>query len=63
VHYQTIIFKGIHDSYTLIVHVNAGNPYLSGSAACHWYFNPDIPEAAPYYDRYIALTCTNFDLI
>jgi hypothetical protein len=29
-----------------------GSVYLSGSAACHWYFNPTIPEAEPYYIRY-----------
>ncbi|CAO2038100.1 unnamed protein product [Urochloa humidicola] len=29
-----------------------GDDYLSGSSACKWYFNPDIPEAAEYYDRY-----------
>jgi hypothetical protein len=32
-------------------HYFTGNPYLSGSAACHWYFNHDIPEAAKYYTR------------
>ncbi|CAN6174122.1 unnamed protein product [Urochloa humidicola] len=26
--------------------------YLSGSSACKWYFNPDIPEAEEFYDRY-----------
>lgn len=25
--------------------------YLSGSAACHWYFNPSITEAQPYHER------------
>ncbi|KAL5668700.1 hypothetical protein ACJX0J_020921, partial [Zea mays] len=25
--------------------------YLSGGAACHWYFNPSITEAHPYYAR------------
>ncbi|CAN6372249.1 unnamed protein product [Urochloa humidicola] len=29
-----------------------GEDYLSGSSACKWYFNPDIPEAADFYDRY-----------
>ncbi|CAN6290913.1 unnamed protein product [Urochloa humidicola] len=26
--------------------------YLSGSYACKWYFNPDIPEAQPFYMRF-----------
>jgi hypothetical protein len=30
----------------------AGNPYLSRSTTSHWYFNPDIPEAKEYYDRF-----------
>ncbi|XP_062194097.1 replication protein A 70 kDa DNA-binding subunit D-like isoform X2 [Phragmites australis] len=28
----------------------AGEEYLSGNAACHWYFNPSIPEAEPFYN-------------
>ncbi|ONM41516.1 hypothetical protein ZEAMMB73_Zm00001d044531 [Zea mays] len=28
-----------------------GSVYLSGGAACHWYFNPSINEAQPYYQR------------
>ncbi|KAL5684124.1 hypothetical protein ACJX0J_010509, partial [Zea mays] len=28
-----------------------GSVYLSGGAACHWYFNPSINEARPYYQR------------
>jgi hypothetical protein len=31
--------------------ITAGNPYLSGSIASHWYFNPDIPEAREHYYR------------
>ncbi|KAL6858851.1 hypothetical protein ACP4OV_017853 [Aristida adscensionis] len=27
----------------------AGEDYLSGNAACRWYFNPDIPEAQSFY--------------
>jgi hypothetical protein len=34
-------------------HYYIGDPYLSGSAACHWYFNPDVPEAQVYYGRYL----------
>ncbi|AQK50855.1 hypothetical protein ZEAMMB73_Zm00001d049590 [Zea mays] len=26
--------------------------YLNGGTACRWYFNPDIREAAPYYQRF-----------
>jgi hypothetical protein len=26
--------------------------YLSGNTTCHWYFNPTIPEAQPFYDKY-----------
>ncbi|XP_062179133.1 uncharacterized protein LOC133883733 isoform X2 [Phragmites australis] len=26
-----------------------GQEYLSGNTACHWYFNPAIPEAEPFY--------------
>jgi hypothetical protein len=37
----------------IVMHVIAGSPYLSGSAACHWYFNPDIPEAQDYYERLV----------
>ncbi|CAL5077052.1 unnamed protein product [Urochloa decumbens] len=32
-----------------------GQDYLSGSSACKWYFNPDIPdvpEAEEFYNRY-----------
>ncbi|KAL6908027.1 hypothetical protein ACP4OV_002197 [Aristida adscensionis] len=28
----------------------AEEDYLSGNAACRWYFNPAIPEAQPYYN-------------
>jgi hypothetical protein len=45
-----------------VVHVNAGNPYLSGSAACHWYFNHDIPDATMYYNRYAIDPCVEFNL-
>jgi hypothetical protein len=31
----------------------AGSPYLSGSTTCHWYFNPNIPEAQNYYERFV----------
>lgn len=27
-----------------------GSYYLSGNAACRWYFNPAIPEARPFYE-------------
>lgn len=30
--------------------------YLNGGTACRWYFNPDIKEAAPYYQRYVLST-------
>jgi hypothetical protein len=48
-------------TYTYICYVQKNNihicnttrsVYLSGSAACDWYFNPTIPEAEPYYIRY-----------
>jgi hypothetical protein len=42
--------------------VNAGNPYLSGSAACNWYFNPVILEVVPYYNRYVVDTCVQLNL-
>ncbi|CAL4928117.1 unnamed protein product [Urochloa decumbens] len=29
-----------------------GQDYLSGSSACKWYFNPEIPEAEEFYGRY-----------
>ncbi|CAL5061540.1 unnamed protein product [Urochloa decumbens] len=29
-----------------------GQDYLSGSSACKWYFNPEIPEAEDFYSRY-----------
>jgi hypothetical protein len=32
---------------------DSGSIYLSGGVACHWYFNPDIPEDETYYNRYI----------
>jgi hypothetical protein len=32
---------------------DSGSIYLSGGVAYHWYFNPDIPEAETYYNRYI----------
>jgi hypothetical protein len=30
---------------------NVGEAYLSATAACTWYFNPDIPEAQVYYSK------------
>jgi hypothetical protein len=32
-----------------------GIRFLGGVAACHWYFNPVIREAAMYYERYVYL--------
>ncbi|CAL4928398.1 unnamed protein product [Urochloa decumbens] len=29
-----------------------GQDYLSGSSACKWYFNPEIPEAVDFHNRY-----------
>ncbi|CAL5056832.1 unnamed protein product [Urochloa decumbens] len=29
-----------------------GQDYLSGSSACKWYFNPEIPEAEEFHNRY-----------
>ncbi|AQK67018.1 Retrotransposon-like protein [Zea mays] len=30
-----------------------GEAYLSATAACTWYFNPDIPEAQVYYSKLV----------
>jgi hypothetical protein len=38
--------------YNYIPTYPTGSPYLSGSSACDWYFNPDIQEAQIYYSRY-----------
>ncbi|CAL5025448.1 unnamed protein product [Urochloa decumbens] len=32
--------------------ISASEHYLSGSSACKWYFNPEIPEAEPFYTRF-----------
>ncbi|KAL5664544.1 hypothetical protein ACJX0J_024652, partial [Zea mays] len=31
---------------------NFQGAYLNGGTTCRWYFNPDIKEAAPYYQRF-----------
>ncbi|KAJ1262209.1 hypothetical protein BS78_09G089300 [Paspalum vaginatum] len=35
-----------------LVKTYQGQNYLSGNAACRWYFNPDIPEANAFCSRY-----------
>jgi hypothetical protein len=35
---------------------NITGTYLSGGAACTWYFNPDIKEAQEYYSRFIPIS-------
>jgi hypothetical protein len=53
---KLILFIHIHIYATSkkSIHIcnTTGSVYLSGSATCHWYFNPTIPEAEPYYIRY-----------
>ncbi|ONM02782.1 hypothetical protein ZEAMMB73_Zm00001d031369 [Zea mays] len=39
-----------------------GSVYLSGGAACHWYFNPSINEAQPYYQRDIFHVSKNYTI-
>jgi hypothetical protein len=36
---------------------------LSGGVVCHWYFNPDIPEAEMYSTRYMVFLTTTVILV
>jgi hypothetical protein len=38
-----------------INYINTDYTYLVGSAACHWYFNPVIPQPECFHDRYISI--------
>ncbi|RLN12932.1 ribonucleoside-diphosphate reductase large subunit-like [Panicum miliaceum] len=49
--WPTTIPSNFHDKPIVLlitgclVKLYLGQPYLSGNSACHWYFNPAIPEA------------------
>jgi hypothetical protein len=49
---RTFILYMVGGKYNIHICNATGSAYLSGSAACHWYFNPIIPEAEAYYNRY-----------
>jgi hypothetical protein len=34
-----------------MVLIHIGVQYLNGGAAYHWYFDPNIREAEPYYNK------------
>ncbi|KAG2644638.1 hypothetical protein PVAP13_2KG375621 [Panicum virgatum] len=39
-----------------LMKIYQGQPYLGGHSACHWYFNPNIPEAQMLQNRKVAVS-------
>ena len=48
--FVNIVFVLLNNIVKNIIPV--GNFYVSGYSACHWYINPDIPEAGSLLNRY-----------